>query len=979
MSKKLTSLVLAGWLLMVTTGVQAATLTLGPDADTYIPNTDTTPHGDAAFMYLHDTSNSVGYLRFDLAKANVTAVQGAKLTLYVSGNTGLRNDNVVAARFFLHGLNSVAGNTPQNWSEATLTSANVGAEWKANNGEPLINLTDLDDTTAGAGITETITLVGANYYDVGGIRIVVTGDGLAKFLQSRAEDNGLATLLLEFPGTAGGRGFGIASKENTLETIRPVLELTCTVGPKTGAAGPVPADKATGVSRRATLSWKAGESATGHDVYLSTSADDVAAGKASVLVSAAQDANSYAPAAPFAYGQTYYWRVDEIGPTVSAGAVWSFTVEPLAYAIANVTATASSADGGSAAQNTVNGSGLDSASLHSTGDGTMWISAKGAAGKPWIQFAFDRVYKLYEMWVWNHNTSLEEVLGAGAQEVTIEYSADGTTWTVLNPAAIFNQAPGTAGYAHNTTVDFQGVAARYVKLTIQNNWGGILAQSGLSEVRFFQIPVQAAQPVPASAAANIDPRSLVLGWTAGREAVSHQIYLGTDKQAVTDGTAPVATSDQTGYAPAALLLGTTYYWKVVEVNQAAKPASWASDVWSFTTAGVLVVDDFESYTDEAGNEIFTTWVDGFDDPTKNGAIVGHDTAPFAERAVLHGGRQSMPLAYNNAGGVGCSEAVRTFTAPQDWSQYGLTTLTLWFRGDPNNAAAPLYVKINATKVLFNGGTPSTGIGLWKQWNIDLASLGISLKSVKTLTIGVGDGKTSGSGTIYVDDILLYATAPQAVAPADPGAGGLVALYALEGNVQDASGKGNNGTLSGNPVYVNSMSGYGKALKFDGLDDHVTLPIGSLIKSLNSMTVATWVNFTGSTGAWQRAFDFGSDTTNYMFLTPSMSGTTAPRFAIRTAAVAEQLATASAALSVGWHHLAVVIDSTTMTLKLYVDGAVVATGATTLLPKDLGATTQNWLGRSQFTADAFLNSTLDDFRIYNIALTEGQVRYLAGDR
>jgi hypothetical protein len=167
--------------------------------------------------------------------------------------------------------------------------------------------------------------------------------------------------------------------------------------------------------------------------------------------------------------------------------------------------------------------------------------------------------------------------------------------------------------------------------------------------------------------------------------------------------------------------------------------------------------------------------------------------------------------------------------------------------------------------------------------------------------------------------------------------------------------------------------------FDGLDDYVTLPIGTLLSTLSDMTVATWVSFTGAAGAWQRVWDFGTDTTTYMFLTPSMSGTTAPRFAIRTAAVAEQIVTAPAALSVGWHHLAVTIDSATMTATLYVDGAPVAGGATTLLPKDLGVTTQNWIGRSQFTADAFLNSTVDDFRIYNVALTEGQVRYLAGDR
>jgi len=116
----------------------------------------------------------------------------------------------------------------------------------------------------------------------------------------------------------------------------------------------------------------------------------------------------------------------------------------------------------------------------------------------------------------------------------------------------------------------------------------------------------------------------------------------------------------------------------------------------------------------------------------------------------------------------------------------------------------------------------------------------------------------------------------------------------------------------------------------------------------------------------------------MFLTPDTGGGDV-RFAIRTATVGEQLVTGSNALGTGWHHVAVVIDAASMTLRLYQDGSLVDTGATTLLPKDLGTTTQIWLGRSQFTADPFYNGAIDDFRIYNRALSESEVRYLAGDR
>ncbi len=85
------------------------------------------------------------------------------------------------------------------------------------------------------------------------------------------------------------------------------------------------------------------------------------------------------------------------------------------------------------------------------------------------------------------------------------------------------------------------------------------------------------------------------------------------------------------------------------------------------------------------------------------------------------------------------------------------------------------------------------------------------------------------------------------------------------------------------------------------------------------------------------------------------------------------------MTVGWRYVAVVIDSQTMTMKLYLDGEPVGEAATTLLPRDLGVTTQNWLGRSQWTADAYFPGSLDDFRIYNRVLSKAEVRYLAGDR
>jgi hypothetical protein len=103
------------------------------------------------------------------------------------------------------------------------------------------------------------------------------------------------------------------------------------------------------------------------------------------------------------------------------------------------------------------------------------------------------------------------------------------------------------------------------------------------------------------------------------------------------------------------------------------------------------------------------------------------------------------------------------------------------------------------------------------------------------------------------------------------------------------------------------------------------------------------------------------------------------FGIMTTMVAEERFAAPKSLGTAWHHVAVVIDGASMEVKVYLDGDVVASGLTEVLPKDLGKTTQNWLGRSQFAADGYYKGLLDEFRIYNRALSAGEIRYLAGDR
>jgi regulation of enolase protein 1 (concanavalin A-like superfamily) len=201
----------------------------------------------------------------------------------------------------------------------------------------------------------------------------------------------------------------------------------------------------------------------------------------------------------------------------------------------------------------------------------------------------------------------------------------------------------------------------------------------LSEVRFFTIPTQPREPDPATGATGVEVDTL-LGWRAGREAASHRVYFGADKQAVLGGTAPVQTVAGPSFDPGPLAFGQTYYWTVAEVNDAASPKVWNGDLWSFTTREYAVIDDFETYTDDEGSRIYETWTDGW--TNGSGSVVGHLQAPFAERTIIHGGKQSLPFEYNNVKTPFYSEAQREFAPLQNWTGNGADTLRLWVRGQP---------------------------------------------------------------------------------------------------------------------------------------------------------------------------------------------------------------------------------------------------------------------------------------------------------
>jgi hypothetical protein len=444
---------------------------------------------------------------------------------------------------------------------------------------------------------------------------------------------------------------------------------------------PLPADATADVPPAATLSWNPGAYAASHDVYLGTDMAEVdAATPADAAYMGNQQETLYDPE-HLVLGQTYYWRVDEVNAapdnTVFKGPIWSFTVEPVSYVVPMdaVSVTASSTTEGQDPNNIIDGTGLNENGEHSNLQEHMWLAADSDPN-PVLQFDFAKLMKLDKVHVWNHNTQTETILGFGIKEAKVEITEDGETWTEWGTAE-FAQATGQSTYT-GADVALNGVMAKSVRLTALSNYSILgLPQKGLSEVRFYYIPVRAREPEPADGGASDGP-NVVLQWRAGREAAEHEVVFSDDRQAVIDNSAVAGTTSDASYDLGTLVLGMPYYWKINEVNEAGTPPFYEGDLWTFQVPDHVMIDDFEMYQAKEGSRIWEYWFDGFEDQANNGAVVGN--GDDAEKSIVYEGGQSMPIAFNNTVAP-ASEVIRFFDAPVDLTVGEAESLKLQIRGD----------------------------------------------------------------------------------------------------------------------------------------------------------------------------------------------------------------------------------------------------------------------------------------------------------
>ncbi|TKJ36356.1 MAG: hypothetical protein CEE38_11085 [Planctomycetes bacterium B3_Pla] len=280
----------------------------------------------------------------------------------------------------------------------------------------------------------------------------------------------------------------------------------------------------------------------------------------------------------------------------------------------------------------------------------------------------------------------------------------------------------------------------------------------------------------------------VLLWTTGAYTAQHDVYFGESEQAVADANGNTDTTGiyrgrhdlgVTSFDPGALEPNKTYYWRIDEVNEAESWGLVPGTVWSFTIADFIVVDDFELYDDnaDANQAIFQTWLDGYGygspisgpyfEGNGTGSSVGYWKAPFAEQTIVHGGRQSMPLDYNNVDLPWYSQAERIWPTPQDWTVDDADTLQMFFKGSATNGLGELYISIEDSAgqaVLVSNPDPNAVRAVeWREWSIPLAELsieGVDVTTVRKMSIGIGDPanpQPDGSGRIFIDDIRAIKT------------------------------------------------------------------------------------------------------------------------------------------------------------------------------------------------------------------------------
>jgi Concanavalin A-like lectin/glucanases superfamily len=510
--------------------------------------------------------------------------------------------------------------------------------------------------------------------------------------------------------------------------------------PPRKAYNPNPADGAKFIATDVTLSWAAGLKARLHSVYFGDDPNVVA----NATGAPPQAATTYNPG-PLEPGTTYYWRVDEFdGATVQTGDIWSFTTLP------EIPITDPSLVGWWKFDEGMGNIAVDWSGQGNHGavqGDPQWVPGQvGGALEfdgtdDFVDCGANPVFNIETnitvmSWikVQQFNKSWQAIVTQGDNSWRLHRSGstDNIAWGTsgLDPTDITGTMNVNDGEWHNVAGVYNGTQKiLYVDGNIDassdstgsidsstyhvnigenaqqtgRNWAGLI-----DDVRIYNKALTADEikeamrgepdlawnPNPGNGSTPYIADATPLTWSPGDFAAEHDIYFGTDRGAVDDADVSDTTGiyqgrqSGTSYTPPEGVEwgGGPYYWRIDEINTDGTISR--GRIWTFTVLDFLLVEDFESYTDDdaAGQAIWQHWIDGFG-IADNGSQVGYLLPPYAEQTMVYGGRQSMPLLYNNTDGVTNSQATLTLTTPRDWTEEGVGALSLWFHGQPGSVGS----------------------------------------------------------------------------------------------------------------------------------------------------------------------------------------------------------------------------------------------------------------------------------------------------
>jgi hypothetical protein len=503
-------------------------------------------------------------------------------------------------------------------------------------------------------------------------------------------------------------------------------------------------------------------------------------------------------------------------------------------------------------------------------------------------------------------------------------------------------------------------------------------------------------------AATADHRSINVSWSAVPGATGYHVYVAdslAENAIYTKANSDLITG--TSYVSLGLKPITAYHYKVTAVN--AQGESDMSAIASATTDGMPIASPISWYKldETSGTAAADASGNGNHGTVNGGAAWG--TGQFGGAADLNGtnGYIALPSGLMSGADTITIAAWVNLDTVSNWTRifdFGSGTSTSMFLTPRNGANGKIRfaIKNNGSSEQIIDGQSALPTGGWHHVAVTLNGStgtlyvdGTQVGSNTSMTIKPSDLGATTQNWIgrsqypdpyldgRVDDFRIYGQALPADEIAALAAPGLITWYKFDQTggtaVADSSGDFNHGTMNGGAAWT--TGNVGNAADLNGTNGYIALPSG-IVSGTDTITIAAWVNL-DRVNNWTRIFDFGSGTSTNMFLTPRNGANGKIRFAIKNNGSSEQIIDGqSALLAGGWHHVAVTLNGSTGTL--YVDGTQVGSNTSmTIKPSDLGPTTQNWIGRSQYTSDPYLDGRVDDFRIYNQALSAGEIAALAG--